>query len=317
MTGAPGFWRHDGMLPRLLAPLGAVTALVTARRVGRPGLELGIPVICAGNAGIGGAGKTILARDMLRRLRARGGAAFALTRGYRGRLPGPILVDPRLHGADDVGDEALLLAATAPAIVAKDRAAGGRLALALGAEMIVMDDGLQNPDLDKTLSFLVIDGGAGFGNGRCIPAGPLREPVRAAAARCRAAVLIGDDRHGALGLLPPGLPVLRARLRPRPPMPLAGRRVIGFAGIGRPEKFFDSLREAGAELVRGIGFPDHHRYAARERARLISLAEEEGALLATTEKDAVKLPAAFRDRCAVVAVELDWENPAALEAILP
>ncbi|HET9146903.1 MAG TPA: tetraacyldisaccharide 4'-kinase, partial [Acetobacteraceae bacterium] len=243
------------MLPRLLAPLGAVTALATARRVGRLGLELGIPVICAGNAGIGGAGKTILARDILRRLRARGGAAFALTRGYRGRLSGPILVDPRLHGAGDVGDEALLLAATAPAIVAKDRAAGGRLALALGAEMIVMDDGLQNPDLARTLSFLVIDGGAGFGNGRCIPAGPLREPVRAAAARCRAAVLIGDDRHGALGLLPPGLPVLRARLRPRSPIPLAGRRVIGFAGIGRPEKFFDSLREAGAELVRGIGFP--------------------------------------------------------------
>ncbi|HET9147410.1 MAG TPA: tetraacyldisaccharide 4'-kinase, partial [Acetobacteraceae bacterium] len=108
-----------------------------------------------------------------------------------------------------------------------------------------------------------------------------------------------------------------ARLRPRSPIPLAGRRVIGFAGIGRPEKFFDSLREAGAELVRGIGFPDHHRYAARERARLVSLAEEEGALLSTTEKDAVKLPAEFRDRCAVVAVELDWENPAALEALLP
>jgi tetraacyldisaccharide 4'-kinase len=317
MIGAPGFWRHDGILPHLLAPFGAVTASATARRVRQPGLSLGIPVICAGNAGAGGAGKTILVRHILTVLQARGRVPFALTRGYHGRLSGPVQVDPRRHGARDVGDEALLLAATAPTIMARDRAAGGRLAASLGARAVVMDDGLQNPRLIKTLSLLVVDGGAGFGNGRCLPAGPLREPVRVAAARCQAAVLIGDDRHGARSLLPPDLPVLTARLRPEPSVALAGKRVIGFAGIGRPEKFFASLRDAGAVLVRGIGFPDHHHYRARDCVKLLSLAQQEQAVLATTEKDAVKLPDEFMARCMVVGVHLEFTDPAVLEALLP
>lgn len=317
MIHAPEFWRHDSLLPRLLAPLGAMTASATARGVRRPGLSLGIPVICIGNVGIGGAGKTILAREILQRLQARERTPFALTRGYHGRLSGPMQVDPRRHTARDVGDEALLLASLAPTIVAKDRAAGGQLAVSLGAGVIVMDDGLQNPGLMKTLSFLVIDGGAGFGNGRCLPAGPLREPVAAAAARCQAAVLIGDDLFNVRAQLSAALPVLAARLKPVSPVSLAGQRVIGFAGIGRPGKFFESLRDAGAVLVRGIGFPDHYRYRARDYARLVSLAERAQAVLATTEKDAVKLPDMLRARCMVIGVHLEFDDPEALEALLP
>ncbi len=166
---------------------------------------------------------------------------FALTRGYGGRLAGPVLAGPQ-HTARDLGDEALLLAAVAPVVVSRDRAAGAKLALAEGASAIVMDDGLQNPDLVKTLSLLVVDGGYGFGNNRLLPAGPLREPVASAAARCQVAVLIGPDTAAAAARLPADLPVLRASLAPSCTVALEGLRVVAFAGIGRPEKFFASVR---------------------------------------------------------------------------
>lgn len=313
---APGFWQYNGKIARALGPFAAITAAVTARRMARPGYDCGVRVICVGNATVGGAGKTILARHIMARYRHAGIAAFALTRGHGGRLAGPALVDPAVHGARDVGDEALLLASAAPTVVAADRAAGARLAVTAGAAVIVMDDGLQNPDLAKTVSFLVIDGGAGFGNERTLPAGPLREPVVAAAARCIAGVLIGDDRYGARGALPASLPVLSARLIASSPVPLAGKRVVGFAGIGRPEKFFETLRGLGAELVDPVGFADHHTYTPADLARLDRRAAQADALLATTEKDAVKLPATFLLRCVVVGVDLAFDDATALDRFL-
>jgi tetraacyldisaccharide 4'-kinase len=241
--------------------------------VARPGFDAGIPVFCAGNAGVGGAGKTILVRDLLVRLP---GKPFALTRGHGGKLAGPLRVDPAAHTPADVGDEALLLAATGPTILARDRAAGAKLALAEGATAIVMDDGLQNPGLLKTFSFLVIDGGYGFGNHLVLPAGPLREPVAAAAARCAAAVLIGPDTANALAALPATLPVLRADLVPACGTPLAGIRVFAFAGIGRPEKFFASARQLGAVMAGEMPFSDHHRYTARDAALLLEQATAGG-----------------------------------------
>src|ERR1700722_16367528 len=310
---APGFWAKRGLLAHMLAPLGAITAAVTARSVAKPGFVPGIKVICVGNAGVGGAGKTVVALDLLGRLP---GPRFALTRGYRGRLAGPLLVNPALHTARDVGDEALLLAAAAPTILAHDRAAGAKLALAEGATAIVMDDGLQNPFLAKTLSLLVIDGGYGFGNRLLLPAGPLREPVPAAAARVQAAVLIGEDETGALKALPPSLPVLRVELVPDSAERLGRRPVIAFAGIGRPEKFFRSVLSLGAEVVASHAFPDHHVYDASDSARLLGEASTRGAVLVTTEKDYVKLPAALRAASLVVSVRLAWEDEAALEALL-
>jgi tetraacyldisaccharide 4'-kinase len=309
----PAFWSEGGWPSRLLLPAAIVTGLLTARRVARPGWQAPVPVLCCGNAGVGGAGKTTLALDLLRRLQRRGARPHALLRGYGGRERGPLLVRPDLHDARQVGDEALLLAEVAPTWVAADRAAGGRAAVAEGADTIVMDDGLQNPGLVKDCSLLVIDGGYGFGNGRLLPAGPLREPVAAAAARCRAAVLIGADAHGALAMLPPDLPVLRAVLAPDLGGLDVDRRYLAFAGIGRPEKFFAGLRAAGLTLAGTRAFADHHPYTVAQLASLAQDADHLGAMLLTTPKDMTRLSTARPPGIAVAGVTLAWEDEAALD----
>lgn len=300
---APDFWRHDGWLPRLLSPFGALYAAATARRMAQPGWRAPVPVLCLGNPGVGGTGKTTLALDLAARLAARGQRVAFLTRGHGGRLRGPVRVDPTAHDAAQVGDEALLLAAQAATFLGADRAATARLAIADGATVLVMDDGLQNPTLEKTLSLLLVDGAAGFGNGRVIPAGPLREPVATAAARCTAAVLIGEDTTGARAALPPGLPILRAHLvsDPPPPGPL-----VAFAGIGRPEKFRETLEAAGATVLRLHPFPDHHPY--READLHPVLAEAGPATVVTTPKDMVRVPPALRARIVPVGVRLWWTD---------
>jgi len=326
MPRAPGFWAADGggglsalltpVLAPVLAPLAAIVAAVTARRLARPGWHAPVPVLCVGNATVGGAGKTTVALDLAARLRDLGCAPHVLLRGYGGAARGVRRVAPD-DPAALVGDEALLLAAVAPTWVGADRAATARAACAAGAGVLVMDDGLQNPGLHKDMSLLVIDGGFGFGNGRVLPAGPLREPVAAAAARCTAAVLIGQDLHAARAVLPPGLPVLGARLEPGPEAAtLAGQRVFAFAGIARPEKFFASLRQAGAVLAGSESFPDHHAFAPRTIARLLTRAAQLDAVPVTTAKDAVRLPPEVRAVVRVLGVRLAWEDPAAIAALL-
>jgi tetraacyldisaccharide 4'-kinase len=277
-----------------------------------------VPVICCGNASAGGAGKTTLALDVGRRLRANGASVAFVTRGYGGAgSSGPIRVTPGRDDAARVGDEALLLAAVAPTFVDPNRAAAARAAVVDGADILVMDDGLQNPTLEKTASLLIIDGAAGFGNGRLIPAGPLREPIAAAAARCRAAVLVGPDRTGAAARLPPSLPVLRASLRSCFTSASFGDRpLIAFAGIGRPDKFFESMEARGARILVRTGFPDHHRYSERDLASLLAAADRLDATLVTTPKDAVRLPPAMTGRVRVVDVEIVWDDPALIEELL-
>ncbi len=315
---APDFWTGGGgVAPFLLSPFAALYAATTARRMARPGWQAGVPVICAGNATAGGAGKTTLALDIGRRLANRGVAAAFLTRGYGGREKGPLRVEPARHDSRDVGDEALLLAAERPTWLSADRAAGARAAIGGGAQALVMDDGLQNPTLHKDLSFLVIDGGFGFGNGRVIPAGPLREHPAAAAARCHAAVLIGPDETGALAHLPPNLPVLRAHLAPGPEAAvLAGCPVFAFCGIAAPRKFFATLQEAGAVIAGRTAFADHYPFDDGDLTELLAQAEALRAIPVTTRKDMVRIPPAFRSRVTVVTVTLEWEEPAALESLL-
>ncbi|OJW22135.1 MAG: tetraacyldisaccharide 4'-kinase [Rhodospirillales bacterium 69-11] len=316
MWRAPGFWQHDGLMSRLLAPAAAVVATATARRVARPGWRATVPVLCCGNVTVGGAGKTTLVLDLAQHLRRQGVAVHVLLRGYGGRVRGPHRVMPE-DGPDLIGDEALLLAAVAPTWVGGDRAASARAAVAAGAGLLLLDDGLQNPTLAKDLSLLVVDGGTGFGNGRVLPAGPLREPVAAGAARCGAAVLIGEDRTGALSRLPPRLPVLHAHLvQDAAIAALQGRRVLAFAGIAHPGKFFTPLAAAGAELVATRPFPDHHAYDAAELDRLLDEADRMAALLVTTPKDAVRLPPSVRARVTVIGVGLAWEDPAARDRLL-
>lgn len=316
---APGFWSggSGGIAPLLLSPIAAIYAAATARRVARTGWQAPVPVICCGNATAGGAGKTTVSLDLGQRLANRGVGSVFLTRGYGGRVKGPLMVDPAVHDSQAVGDEALLLAATRPTWVAADREAGGRAAVEAGAQAIVMDDGLQNPGLEKDLSLLVVDGNYGFGNGRIIPAGPLREPVRAAAARCRAAVLIGEDETDALAQLPPEMTVLRARLVPGPEAELlAGQPVFAFCGIANPRKFFTTLQEAGAVLAGRVSYADHYPFDAGDLRDLLEQAEALRAIPVTTRKDYVRIPPAFRSRVTVLTVKLEWEDPVALETLL-
>jgi tetraacyldisaccharide 4'-kinase len=318
MRHPPAFWRHGvrSPWPTLLAPLGAVVATVTARRIARPGWRAPVPVICCGNVTVGGAGKTTLALDLAGRLRARGVAVHVLLRGYGGSMR-------RMHrvASDDpaslVGDEARLLAEVAPAWIGADRAASARAAVAAGAQALLLDDGLQNPTLVKDLSLLVVDGGGGFGNGRVLPAGPLREPIAAGSARCQAAVLIGADETGAIAQLPSGLTLLRARLEQGPEIArFVGQPVLAFAGIARPEKFFDGLGQAGVTVRERRSFPDHHPYTAREIADVVQAAQRLGAIAVTTPKDAVRLPPALRGQVQVIGVRLVWDDEAAIERLL-
>lgn len=311
---APGFWEHDGPLARLFEPAAALYAAAGAWRLrrGTP-WRAPVPVICVGNVVAGGAGKTPVALDLLGRLPG----AHALLRGYGGRLAGPVRVAPATHGHEDVGDEALLLAARAPTWVARDRAAGARAAVEAGATAIVMDDGFQNPALHKTLALLVIDGAYGLGNGRVLPAGPLREPFARAIARADAVVILGDDSWGVARRLPPGLPVLHGDLAPGPEAAqLAGQKVVAFAGIGRPAKFFTTLRQLGARVVASHPFADHYPYAPADIQPILDEAFQLGALPVTTAKDAVRLPLDQRQQVNVLSVSVAWRYPGAVDRLL-
>jgi 3-deoxy-D-manno-octulosonic-acid transferase len=315
----PGFWAHgsSAALGVLLSPAAGIVAAATARRVARPGWLAPVPVICCGNATVGGAGKTTLAIDLAIRLRARGLAVHILTRGYGGSARGLLRVDPAIHESGLVGDEALLLAAIAPTWRAADRAAAAAAAIQAGAQILLMDDGLQNAGLRKTASLLVIDGTAGFGNGRVLPAGPLREPVRAAAARCEAAVLIGADLTAASKRLPLSLPILTARLQPAAEIQqFAGRRVVAFAGIGRPEKFFTMLRDAGVLVVKHLPFPDHHPFTPAELTGILGLAHDLDARAVTTPKDFTRIPKGLSSSFSKIDVALIWDDEASVEKLL-
>jgi tetraacyldisaccharide 4'-kinase len=305
-------------LARVLSPFSCAVIAITARRVAQVGWQAPVPVVCCGNATVGGAGKTTLALDLARRLTARGIAVHVLLRGYRGTARGPRRV-MRGDPAAATGDEALLLAEAAPTWTGADRAASARAAIAAGAEVLLMDDGLQNPSLEKTMSLLVVDGATGFGNGRVLPAGPLREPAAIAASRCRAAVLIGPDTSGALAQLPPDLPVLHADVVQGGEIAsLIGRRVLAFAGIAIPDKFFTALERAGVELAGREAFADHHVFTPVELARLEASARAVDAILVTTPKDAVRLPAGMlaRMNVHVVSVRLVWNSEAVIDALL-
>jgi tetraacyldisaccharide 4'-kinase len=315
---APDFWRRRTITSALLWPFGLAYDLAgRARQALVTPWQAPVPVLCVGNLVAGGAGKTPVALALGAHFRGRGRAVHFLTRGYRGRLAGPVRVDPATHGSRDVGDEPLLLAAMAPTWVARDRRRGAEAAAAAGAELLVMDDGLQNPAIAKTFSLLVIDGGYGFGNGRVMPSGPLREAIDRGLGRVQAAVLVGDDRTGVTKRLPEALPVLRARLMPDPAaLALAGKPVVAFAGIGRPEKFFETLVEMGCTLVEALPYPDHHDFSPEDVMLACEIAAAKGAVVVTTMKDYVRLPSDARAMVQPVPVSLEWEDPAALARLL-
>ncbi len=315
----PEFWsRADSRAGAWLAPLSRLYDLAGRLRSAFVKPErLPVPVICVGNLTAGGAGKTPTALAIAQWFRARGRRPHFLTRGYGGRKTGPLLVDPKLHDFRAVGDEALLLAAAGPTWVARDRRAGAHAAVAAGADLIIMDDGLQNPSLAKDISLLVVDAGFGLGNGRMIPAGPLREPLARALGRVQAVIVIGHDDGNLAARLGGTLPVLAGRLAPEPrAQALRGQKVVAFAGIGRPAKFFATLAELGCSLVATKSFADHHVYDPDELMELVELASMAKALPVTTEKDFMRLPREARPMFKVCRVALEWRDETALERIL-
>jgi len=319
---APDFWHEThgpvaGLVAGLLSPVGAAVDVAGRlhRAIARP-YRAPAPVICVGNLIAGGSGKTPVALSLAGVLARRGIATAIVMRGYGGRLAGPVRVEPPIHDAEAVGDEALLAAARTACWVARDRAAGVRAAVAVGAAAVILDDGFQNPHVAKDLSLVVIDAAYGFGNCRLIPAGPLRERVADGLSRADAIVLIGAAGAELSELVTSGRPVLRATLAPIEGDRFVGAAIVAFAGIGRPEKFFASLRDLGATLVAQHGFPDHHRYRDSELAALRGEAAATGALLVTTAKDWVRLAPTERAGIAVLDVELCWRDAAALEGFL-
>jgi tetraacyldisaccharide 4'-kinase len=289
----PAFWWQQGG-GRLLAPVGTLYGAVAWRRMAAPGKSAGVPVICLGDLTVGGAGKTPAALAVAHVLLAAHQRPFFLSRGYGGRLSGPVRVDPSFHHATDVGDEPLMLARLVPTIVARDRVAGAKAARSGGASIVIMDDGFQNPALAKDLAIVMVDGTRGIGNGRIIPAGPLRAPLDIQIVQAKAVVIVGPP-DGAPAVVDAarrfGVALLHGRFEPdrKSLAALGWRKVLAFAGIGNPDKFFATLSEAGIKVAERASFADHHRYTAAEANALIARAEAEHLVLVTTEKDHARL----------------------------
>ncbi|CAN5275769.1 tetraacyldisaccharide 4'-kinase [soil metagenome] len=340
----PRWWyirdsRHAIVTRTLLRPASWLWAAVTARRIaGAAPIDPGVPVISIGNLTVGGSGKTPVAREVLRLLRAPkrddpklddpkrddlGRDAHSLSRGYGGTLTGPTRVDMTIHTAADVGDEPLMLAADSPAWIARDRVAGAAAAVAAGAQVLVLDDAHQNMALKKNLSLIVVDGETRgdewpFGDGAVFPSGPMREPLSAGLARADAVVILlpADlpQADAALVATFSTLPVFIAHLVAEAPPPSGPQ--LGFAGIAKPWKVERSLIAAGCDLVDFAPFPDHAAYSDQDLAFLADRAATLGAGLVTTEKDWVRLPPAWRERVVSWPVVARFDEEAAFAGLL-
>jgi tetraacyldisaccharide 4'-kinase len=323
----PAFWwRKPGLYSALLAPVATIYGGIAAWRMARAGARVGVPVICIGNFTLGGSGKTPAVIAIARMLAAAGETVFCLSRGYGGSATGPKQVDPHADSAALVGDEALLLAHVAATIVARDRVAGAHAAQAAGGTVVVMDDGLQNPSLDKDVTIAVVDGRRGVGNGKVFPAGPLRAPLAAQFA-CVDMLLAVEETSASADVIATarasGIRILHARFVPDPAAvkALAGRRVLAFAGIGDPEKFFATVVAAGIDVAKRVIFADHHRFTGEEAAELIMQAEGDELELLTTEKDHARMSgdpvlAALSASARVLPVTLVIDERDELKALL-
>lgn len=305
-------WRHLWLLPLAwLYDFGRWLRL----KFSRPTL-LPIPVICIGNINAGGTGKTPTALWLASLLKPTGKRIFFLSRGYGGKWDGPVMVDPKRHLAHEVGDEPLLLAKSCPTIIAKDRRKGAKMAIELGAELIIMDDGMQNPQLHKDLQLVVVDGAVGFGNCSVMPLGPLRQNLPSGLNQADVFIMIGNPKIELRQRLEAtGKPILMAKFQTDQSL-VKGKRLVAFCGIGRPSKFFETLKQAGANLVGEQAFPDHHPFNDTELEGVYAVASQKGAQLITTEKDATRLPSTWQMLVQILPVSLEVEGREMLVPLL-
>jgi tetraacyldisaccharide 4'-kinase len=310
----PGWWNSKNTLSTALLPIAYLYSMIaTIRRLFvRPAI-IGVPVIGVGNLTAGGGGKTPMALYI--------GGLFPgkkivyLSKGYGGKLAGPLLVDPTRHNAQDVGDEPLLLAQKHQTVVSRNRVRGAKYAASQGADIIVMDDGLQNPTIAKTVSLVVIDGAIGLGNGRLIPAGPLREPAQDGLDRADGIVIIHRS-HMPVAAPDFGKPIFLASIEPEPHTPLTGKKIVAFCGIAYPQKFWETLHVCDADVVEKIAFGDHHPYTKKDMENLVASASVHGAMLVTTSKDMVRIPQEFCAQVTVLPVALHMQQDDAFHAWL-
>lgn len=319
----PAFWYRPATSPASMAEI-ALTPLTwlyeAGRKIRNSGIKTekaNIPVLCVGNIVSGGSGKTPAVSALRELLRANNlsKTPFILSRGYGGTLPGPVLVDHDTHRFSEVGDEPLLLAKKGQVIISRNRPEGAKIAERCGADLILMDDGFQNPSLRKNLSFLVIDGPGGLGNGKLLPAGPLREPLNEALERTDAIILIGEDQRSITNKIPAHIPVFGASIKPRL-IPDSQKNYIAFAGLGRPEKFKKTLEDCGLKLAAFHAFADHHPYTEGEMQKLLQEANLKKAVLITTEKDWVRIPEIRRSQIQTLQITLEWNEPESLSEFL-
>ena len=313
----PSFWHADGFIPKLLEPLAQLYKCLSflERSLGSK-TKIDIPVLCIGNLVSGGAGKTPIALSIGQKLNVKHNISF-LTRGYGGIEAGPIEVNPDEHSSYEVGDEALILSEVGPTWVSRNRIAGAIAAKNAGFEIVIMDDGFQHTSLVKTLSFVIIDGPYGFGNGRLIPAGPLREPIYSGLKRADIIVLVGEVNPSIIELLPNNKPLLRASLVPAEMgTQLSNNNVIGFAGIGRPTKFLETLEKMGLNIIDFVAFPDHYRFRESEIRELYEKATEVDAILVTTFKDIKRVPKNVAHLCQPIGITVVWEDDNEIQQLL-
>lgn len=316
---APEFWQKKSFITSVLQPLGFLYDLAGRVRwmIIKP-MQAQKPVICVGNFVVGGAGKTPVSLSIAQYLQNEGLNIHFLCSGYGGYVKGPLLVDLNQHTAQEVGDEALLLAAIAPTWVGRNRSRTAKRAIREGADILVMDDGFQNPTLKKNKSIVVVDGEYGLGNRLVMPAGPLREKLSRGLERADAIVIIGEDKFGLKSEFQKTHFVTTAKLVPDPIFVenFKNRRVVAFAAIARPEKFFKTLHQAGTDIIARHIFPDHYNFHPKDLESIIQTAERENASMVTTTKDAVKLPESLKHKIDILKVDLDWHNQADLKNFL-
>lgn len=311
----PRFWSSRGWISTLLVPLSIIYDMVNVLKQAKvKPVAFPVPVICVGNLTAGGAGKTPTALYIGERLKIHGVNAFFLSRGYGGKSAGPLLVNLKKHTAADVGDEPLLLAQLLPTIIAADRVQGARYAIAKGATAIIMDDGFQNRSIIKNLALLVVDGARGFGNGRMIPAGPLRERPEDGFKRAHAILVL--NRTTILPQLPKDRPAFFARTYPKDAAMFKGKKIYAFCGLAYPQKFFEMLATTGAKIVGETAFPDHYPYTALDMRKLLLTSYAADAVLVTTAKDMMRIPERFRDSVVVMEMEMEFDNPAIFDSVL-